>query len=188
MTLENAKDEICKKKKKSKIEIRTTTFSSESSALLTARQHRTLWNTAQNKKYENLQISSRILTRFSRVFLNSGSCGFVIYLPHRKILISHSFKKIGDSVTVHSPCKMDSGPKNGDQQVWRFSNHNKKVMCARISITGPSSKAATLFNSLAVLYCLRYLLLLPRPRRFKSIINVSQTLRQWFGNSWLDDA
>ena len=80
-------------KKKISSEIRTTDVTTKTTTPITARPHHTLYNTAQNKEYEKLQILSRILTRFSRVFLNSGSCGFVIYLPHRKTLISQSLKK-----------------------------------------------------------------------------------------------
>ena len=90
MILENTKDEI-KKKKKINIEIRTTDVTIKSTAFITARPHRILENAAQNKKYEKLQISSRILMWFSRVFLNSGSYAFVIFLLHRETLISQSF-------------------------------------------------------------------------------------------------
>ena len=104
MIPENMKDEIYKQKEKSNSEMRTTDVPTKNTTPITARPHRALQNAAQNKEYEKLQISSRILTRFSRVFLNSGSCGFVIYFTNRETLISQSLKKIGDSVTVHSPC------------------------------------------------------------------------------------
>ena len=64
--------------------MRTTDVTTKNTSL-TARPHHTLQNIAQNKEYEKLQISSRVLTRFSRVFLNSGSYGFVIFLLHREI-------------------------------------------------------------------------------------------------------
>ena len=84
--------------------MRTADVTIKNTTPITARPHHTLYNTTQNKEYEKLQISSRVLTRFSRVFLNSGSYGLVIWLLHRETLISQSLKKIGDSVTVHSPC------------------------------------------------------------------------------------
>ena len=104
MILENMKNEIYKKKK-SNSEIRTTDVTTKNTMPITARPHHTSKTQHRNKEYEKLQISSRVLTQFSRVFLNSGSYGFVILLLHRETLISQSFKKIGDSVTVHSPCK-----------------------------------------------------------------------------------
>ena len=99
--LENTKDDIYTHTHThtQNSEMRTT----ENTTPITARPHHTFQNTAQNKEYEKLQISSRVLTRFSRVFLNSGSYG-CHFLLHRETLISQSFKKIGDSVTVHSPC------------------------------------------------------------------------------------
>ena len=106
MIPENMKDEIYKKKKKKKkksnSEIRTTDVTTKNTTPITARPHHTLKNTAQNKECEKLQMSSRVLTRFSRVFLNSGWYAFVIYLLHRETLISRSFKK---SVT-QSPCTL----------------------------------------------------------------------------------
>ena len=88
------KDEIYKKKSNS--EIRTTDVTTKNTMPLTARPHHSLYNPAQNKEYEKLQISSRILTWFSQVFLYSGSYGFVILLLHRETLISQSFKETGD--------------------------------------------------------------------------------------------
>ena len=83
MKLKNTKDEIYKLKK-SNSKIRTPDVTTKSTTPITARPHQTLQNVAQNKEYGKLQISSRILSWFSQVFLRSGLYGFVIFLLHRE--------------------------------------------------------------------------------------------------------
>ena len=101
MILESMKDEIYKKKNPT---VRSESLMSplKSTTPITSRPHHSLQNTAQNKEYEKLQISSRILTWFSRVFLISGSYGFVTFLLHRETLISQSLKKL----VTRSPCTL----------------------------------------------------------------------------------
>ena len=74
-------------------------------APLTARLRISLFCVSLNKVHDIFKYFSCVLSLFSRVFLNSGSYAFVTFLLYRENLISQSFKKIGDSVTVHSPCQ-----------------------------------------------------------------------------------
>ena len=94
-------------KKKSNSEIRTTDVTTKRTTHITARSHQTLQNATQ-KLYEKLQIYSHILTQLSRVFLNSGSYGFVIVLLDRETSILQSLKKF---VTL-SPCTLLVGGLN----------------------------------------------------------------------------
>ena len=83
--------------------------------------------------------------------------------------------------TVLNYFKLDSSKSSREvfYVVW-FKVH--LVVMKSLFCNGSRSFTYTLFRS--ALYCLRYLLLLSRPRCLKSIVglNVSQTIRQWFGN------